>query len=66
MARRRDRFRGILRVALGLAVVTILAVEARACPFCAATQQTLGEELESADAAVLAELIKAPPPYDPG
>jgi hypothetical protein len=48
-------------VAVGLAV----AGAARGCPFCSATQRTLGEELLSTDAAVLARLEKAPPPYDP-
>jgi hypothetical protein len=58
-------FARILRTCLLIVMGFLVAAPARACPFCSATQQTLGEELQSADAAVLAELIKAPPPYDP-
>ena len=65
MARHRLWMRGVLPVGLIVAAISAWADAARACPFCSATQQTLGEELKSADAAVLAELIKAPPPYDP-
>ena len=36
-----------------------------ACPFCSVTSQTLSEELESAEVAVIARLSKPAPPYDP-
>lgn len=58
------RFASVVAVGVAAAGIT-RASAARACPFCSATQQTLGEELASTDAAVLARLVKAPPPYDP-
>ena len=37
---------------------------AQACPFCTAVSQTLGQELDGADNAVIAKLLKLPPEAD--
>ena len=65
MPNQKHRFERILATIAAFAIGMAAASAARACPFCAATQQTLGEELQSTDAAVLPQLVKAPPPYDP-
>lgn len=46
--------------ALGLAVVALSATGARACPFCSAVTQTLGEELRGSDVGVLARMVNPP------
>lgn len=56
-------------VAAGLAAVCALlaatmAPHAGGCPFCAAPQQTLSEELDAAQAAVFAQLVKPMPEFD--
>ncbi len=43
------------------ALVSLPAIGAVACPFCDAPSQTLGEEIQSADAVVLAKLVKEAP-----
>jgi len=45
-----------------VAFVIAIAASARACPFCDAPSQTLREEMQSGDAAVLAKLLKEAPP----
>jgi hypothetical protein len=51
---------------LALSLVLALApVAVRACPFCSAVSMTLGEELKSSDAVVLATLINRPASSDP-
>jgi hypothetical protein len=48
---------------LGLLVVGVVsAVTAAACPFCSATALTFSEELGTMDVAVIARLVKVPPP----
>lgn len=53
-----------------LVVLTIAALRpitpAMACPFCAATQQTISEEMASSDAAVIVKLVAAPAPLKAG
>ena len=51
-------------VAAGL--TTANAVDSRACPFCTVESQTLSEELNSVDAAVLAKLVKEAAPVELG
>ena len=51
-----------------LALLVILAMHpatSRACPFCSAVSMTLGEELKSSDAAVIATLVDRPAAADP-
>ncbi len=43
-----------------VALALVLPGLAGACPFCAATSQTLSEEMTAADAAVLAQLVSMP------
>jgi hypothetical protein len=47
---------GLLLTALGLADAL------HACPFCSAVSQTFSEELATMDVAVIAKLVKVPPP----
>ncbi|MBX3432142.1 MAG: hypothetical protein KF847_02220 [Pirellulales bacterium] len=49
------------QVVVGILAIGMLAAPARACPFCAAAQQTLAEELTGADAAVIATLARPMP-----
>ena len=44
------------------ALLVFLNGSARACPFCSATSQTFSEELSTMDVAVIAKLVKVPPP----
>lgn len=46
---------------LGLALALLSGRGARACPFCSAVTQTLGEELRGSDVGVLARMVSAPP-----
>jgi hypothetical protein len=48
--------------AIAAAVVGLSAMTAAACPFCSATSQTFSEELATMDVAVIARLVKLPPP----
>ena len=48
-----------------LAVVATAPAIIRACPFCSAVSMTLGEELKSSDAAVIATLLERPAVTDP-
>jgi hypothetical protein len=51
---------------LALLAFLILAPQAAvACPFCSAVSMTLGEEMKSSDAAVIATLVERPPAADP-
>jgi hypothetical protein len=45
----------------GLLVVAVAKTQAIACPFCSAAMQTLGQEIASADAAVIAQLVEPMP-----
>jgi len=56
------RFSTIAAVAVALLAVCWNAARAEACPFCSAVSQTFSEELGTMDVAVIAKLIKAPPP----
>ena len=49
---------------LGFVVAVFLTSAVWACPFCSVESQTLSEETGSADAVVLARLIKEAPPTD--
>ncbi len=49
-------------VAISLSATKALAV----CPDCISERATLAEEIEAADAAVIARLVKAAPPFDYG
>ena len=51
-------------LAAGL-VLAVAPAASQACPFCSAVSMTLGEELKSSDAAVLATLVDRPPANDP-
>ncbi len=53
----------VLLAACGLA--TLLAPRAAACPFCSAAMQTLSQEIESADVALIAELAQPMPTSGP-
>jgi hypothetical protein len=54
------------RVAVLAACVIVADMRAsRACPFCSAAMQTLSQEIASADAAVIAELVKPMPKLPP-
>jgi hypothetical protein len=59
---------GLNRLAmLGLMAAALLcgvAVPVFACPFCTVESRTLSEEINSADAVVLAKLVKEAPPLD--
>jgi hypothetical protein len=44
------------------AAIFLSATAAAACPFCSATSQTFSEELGTMDVAVIAKLVKLPPP----
>ena len=46
----------------GLAAAGFGALRAAACPFCSAVSQTFSEELGTMDVAVIAKLVKIPPP----
>jgi hypothetical protein len=50
-------------VVLAAVAIAPLAIT-RACPFCSAVSMTLGEELKSSDAAVIATLVDRPPSVD--
>ena len=50
----------------GFGTSTAWAMKSRNCPFCAATSQTLSEEIAAMDAAVIATLEALPPPSKPG
>jgi hypothetical protein len=52
---------GIIAVGLAL-VVALSSALAFACPFCSAVSQTFSEEIATMDVAVIAKLVKAPPP----
>src|SRR5687768_8286623 len=45
----------------GLLIVAVAKPQAAACPFCSAAMQTLGQEIASADAAVIAQLVEPMP-----
>ncbi|MEX2310267.1 MAG: hypothetical protein WD738_22050 [Pirellulales bacterium] len=45
-----------------VAILLVGGMKAAACPFCSVESQTLSEETQSADAVVLAKLIKEAPP----
>jgi hypothetical protein len=51
-------------VAAILVAVAVGPVAALACPFCTAVSQTFSEEINTMDVAVIAKLVKAPPPSD--
>jgi hypothetical protein len=59
---------GGLRVAvLPIAIaglISVWGVQALACPFCSATSQTFSEEIGTMDVAVIAKLVKVPPPTE--
>ncbi len=56
----------VAAAAVGLLAVVVLApAMIRACPFCSAVSMTLGEELKSSDAAVIATLVERPAVTDP-
>jgi len=46
-------------------VLALTAAAVQACPFCSAVSMTLGEELKSSDAVVLATLVDRPAAADP-
>jgi hypothetical protein len=52
----------IVRHIVALVLLLAAATVASACPFCSVESQTLSEETQSADAVVLAKLIKEAPP----
>lgn len=54
------------RVALVAAIAVAATPRAQACPFCSAAMQTLSQEIEGADAAVIAELVTPMPSLPPG
>lgn len=56
------RFDWQRKVAVALAVLMLGPAVAWACPFCAATGQTLSEEMTAADVVVLAKLVATPEP----
>lgn len=43
-----------------IALLLFAAVDVQACPFCTATQQTISEEIESAEISVIARLVESP------
>ena len=45
-------------------LILLSAAQALACPFCSATSQTFSEEIGTMDVAVIAKLVKVPPPSD--
>jgi hypothetical protein len=48
-----------------IAAIAIAPAPLRACPFCSAVSMTLGEELKTSDAAVIATLVDRPASSDP-
>jgi hypothetical protein len=55
----------ILRFSLAaLSLALLVAAPALACPFCSAVSQTFTEEIATMDVAVIAKLVKAPPPTE--
>jgi hypothetical protein len=48
-------------LALGLLTIAHAMPQAAACPFCSAAMQTLGQEIASADGAVIAQLVEPMP-----
>jgi hypothetical protein len=53
-------------ISLWILLPAVAAGTARACPFCAAPQRTLAEELTSMDAVVIARLTRLPPAAQAG
>ena len=56
--------RPTLVASLTIGSVLLAASGAGACPFCSAVSQTFSEEMGTMDVAVIARLIKVPPPSD--
>jgi hypothetical protein len=56
--------RHALWTTLSIAVVLAAAATAKSCPFCSAVSQTFSEEIGTMDVAVIATLVKVPPPSD--
>jgi len=56
--------RHALWASLTIGCVLVLAGIARSCPFCSAVSQTFSEEMGTMDVAVIARLVKVPPPSD--
>lgn len=59
-------FQVIQKLLLAVVVVTAFGASVEACPFCSAVSQTLTEQIEGVDVAVLAELIDLPPKLEDG
>jgi hypothetical protein len=59
-----DRVHPTARVAGVALILAALATIGRACPFCTVESQTLSEELNSVDAAVLVKLVEEAKPID--
>src|SRR5437773_3702423 len=56
------RYMWIAVGAVGLVASLSGWLAARACPFCTAVSQTFSEEIATMDVAVIAKLVKMPPP----
>jgi hypothetical protein len=52
----------IAAVAIAIVTGSLGGTRAEACPFCSAVSQTFSEELGTMDVAVIAKLVKVPPP----
>ncbi len=50
---------------VALVVISLALGTSRACPFCSAVTMTLGEELKTSDAVVIATLVDRPASADP-
>ncbi|MCU0880724.1 MAG: hypothetical protein MUF06_23385, partial [Pirellulaceae bacterium] len=64
---RSNRRAGLWGAIAGLAAAAMVVgpvLPAAACPFCSAVAQTFTEEINSMDVAVIAKLVKIPPPSD--
>lgn len=55
----------LLATALAVAAALVCGHSALACPFCSAVSQTLSQEIDAADVAVIVRLVKLPPESDP-
>jgi hypothetical protein len=56
--------RATLLASLTIGLVLLASGSAWACPFCSAVSQTFSEEIGTMDVAVIAKLIKVPPPTE--
>ena len=59
-------FRTIQKLLFAVGLLAASTTYSIACPFCSAVSQTLTEQIDSADVAVLAELIDLPPKFEDG